>query len=84
MKGLLLLAKPKGESPLAKSSSKPSMMGKPEDGPEEEAEESEEGGSEVEFARLASEATASGDHDAAAKAIVSAIKACMRSYGGEE
>lgn len=82
MKGLLLLAKPKGGSPMAKSAGKPAM-GKPVDGPEEEAEETETGSSEVEFARLASEATASGDHDAAAKAIVSAIKACMRGYGEE-
>ncbi len=42
------------------------------------------GGSELEFARLASEASAAGDHDAAAKAMVNAIKACLRSYGPAE
>lgn len=37
--------------------------------------------SEMTFARLASEASAAGDHDAAAEALVSAIKACVSSYG---
>lgn len=41
------------------------------------AEEVSEAGSEMKFAQLASEATAAGDHEAAAKAMVSAIKACM-------
>lgn len=53
-----------------------------EDG--EEAEESESGGSEKEYARLASEAIADGDHDAAADALVSLVKACSRSYRSEE
>lgn len=41
------------------------------------------GGSEMKYARLASEAIADGDHDAAADALVSMVKACMSSYGGE-
>lgn len=48
----------------------------------EDEEESES--SEMEFARLASEASAAGDHEAAAEALVSAIKACMTSYGAKE
>lgn len=54
-----------------------------EEKPKKEAEE-ESGSSEMEFARLASEASAAGDHDAAAEALVSAIKACMSSYGSKE
>lgn len=50
----------------------------------EEAKESGSGSSEKEYARLASEAIADGDHDAAADALVSLVKACTRSYGGEE
>lgn len=77
MKGLaIVLGKPKSE--------KPSPFGKPEEEPEEEAEESETGSSEKEFARLASEAIAAGDHDAAAEAIVGVVKACMRGYGPKE
>lgn len=45
--------------------------------PKVETEESEEGGSEMEFARLASEAIAEGDHEAGAKALIGAIRACM-------
>ncbi len=52
---------------------------------EEEAEESESsGGSEMAFFKLASEASASGDHEAAAKAFKSGVKACLSSYGGKE
>lgn len=54
-------------------------------GPEEESEEtpdSESGGSEKEFARLAAEAIADKDFDAAADALVSLVKAC-KGYGGE-
>jgi hypothetical protein len=69
MKGLLLLAKPKGDSPMGKG------MGKPDD----EAAEGESGGSEMKFARLASEAMAEGDHESAAKALVGMVKACMAS-----
>lgn len=53
--------------------------------PEEEAEESESGGSEMEFFKLASEASAAGDHEAAAKALRSGVKACMSgSYSEKE
>lgn len=70
LKGLASAMKPKGD-----------YASKPEP---EEAKESDGGGSEMEFAKLASEASAAGDHEAAAKAMVSAIKACMTSYGGKE
>lgn len=69
LKGLAAAMKPKG--PVAKAAP-------------EEAEETSEGGSEMEFFKLASEASASGDHEAAAKALASGVKACMSSYGGEE
>ncbi len=52
--------------------------------PEEEAGESESGGSEMEFFKLASEASASGDHEAAAKAFKSGVKACLSGYGSKE
>lgn len=70
MKALLMLAKgkPNGEPSAA-----------PKEAPAEE--ESDEGGSEMEFARIASESTAAGDHEAAAEALVNAIKACLASYG---
>lgn len=55
--------------------------------PEEDSEATEEsesgGGSAKSFARLASEAIADGDHDAAADALVSLVKAC-KGYGGKE
>jgi hypothetical protein len=55
---------------------------KPPVAPVEEQEKPETDASpEKGFARMASEATASGDHDAAADALVSAIKACMSGYG---
>lgn len=54
---------------------KPKGMSKdmPMDGPEEEAEEGESGGSEKKFARLAAEAIADKDFDAAADALVSLV-----------
>lgn len=76
--GVLLAAlKPKGSSPKEPAGEAPSK-------PAMEDEESEKGGSEMEFARIASEASAAGDHEAAAEALVSAIKACMSSYGSKE
>ncbi len=77
MKGLALIMgmKPKGGA-------KAPPFGKPADEePEEEAEASEGGGSEKEYAKLAAEAIADGDTDAAADALVSMVKACMGSYG---
>jgi len=67
---------------LGKKSMTPSPFEKPK--PEVEAEESEHGGSEMEFFKLASEASAEGDHEAAAKAFKSGVKACMSGYGGKE
>lgn len=43
--------------------------------PGEAVEEEETGGSAKEFARLASEAIADGDHEAAADALVSLVRA---------
>ncbi len=64
---------------LGKSSAPKGPLGaKPE---AEEPEEESAGGSEKELAKLASEASAAGDHDAAADALVSMVKACMGSYG---
>lgn len=69
LKGLAAAMKPKGFAAKA--------------APEEEAEEeASEGGSEMEFFKLASEASASGDHEAAAKALKSGVEACMSGYGG--
>ncbi len=60
-------------------------MGKPKGpvapAPKEEAEEVETGGSAMEFFKLASEASASGDHEAAASAFKSGVEAC---YSGKE
>jgi hypothetical protein len=50
---------------------------------ESEAPESEEGGSKKGFARLAAEAIADKDFDAAADALVSLVEAC-KGYGGKE
>lgn len=55
----------------------------PEEDGEGEAPDSEGGGSERKFARLAAEAIADKDFDAAADALVSLVKAC-KGYGGEE
>ncbi len=75
MKGLaLVLGAPKGGS-------KP--PGEPKSAPSMAAAEEDSGGSEKEFARIASEAIAAGDHDAAADALVSLVKAC-KGYGEEE
>lgn len=41
-------------------------------------------GSEMEFFKLASEASAAGDHEAAASALRSGVKACMSSYEASE
>lgn len=68
MKGLALVLSPKGPP-------------KGDEAAPAEAKESAAGGSEKEYARLASEAIADGDHDAAADALVSMVKACMGSYG---
>jgi hypothetical protein len=62
---------------------KPKASSAPKFAPEEEAEEEESGGSEMEFFKLASEASAAGDHEAAAQAFKSGVKACM-SYGTTE
>jgi hypothetical protein len=72
MKGLaaVLGLKPKGP------------MG-PEEEDGEEAPESESGGSKKGFARLAAEAIADKDFDAAADALVSLVEAC-KGYGGKE
>lgn len=51
------------------------LGGKPKND-SEPAEGAKPHDSAMEFARLASEASAAGDHDAAARAIVNAIKAC--------
>lgn len=80
MKGLALILGPKASKGAFKGPPKGFPKGE-ESEPEEETEESESGGSEKEYARLASEATADGDHDAAADALVSMVKACMGSYG---
>jgi hypothetical protein len=76
MKGLALIMgmKPKG-GPKG-----PPVGAEPE---EEEETEAAAGGSETKFARIASEAIADGDHEAAASALVSMVKACMGSYGGK-
>ncbi len=68
MKGLALIIGPKAKAG-------------PEKSEPAEAEESEAGGSEKEYARIASEAIADGDHEAASDALVSMVKACMGSYG---
>lgn len=74
MKGLAIALglKPKGPS-----------MGESEEETDEAAPESESGGSEKKFARLAAESIADKDFDAAADALVSLVKAC-KGYGGEE
>lgn len=81
MKGLALIMgmKPKGGA-------KAPPFGKPApDKPEaESAEAPTEGGAEKEYARIAAEAIADGDTEAAADALVSMVKACMGSYGPEE
>lgn len=78
MKGLLAILGSKGPPKLGDSKEMPAKE------PAEDAEESETGSSEKEYARLASEAIADGDHDTAADALVSLVKACSRSYGGEK
>jgi hypothetical protein len=70
MKGLALI--------LGKAGSPKGGAAEPE---KPEAPEEKSGSSEREYARLASEAIADGDHDAAADALVSMVKACMGSYG---
>lgn len=77
MKGLAAILAPKEgkPSPFGKEPKSDPMM--------PVAEEAEEAGSEVEFAKLASEAIAAGDHDAAADALVSLVKAC-KGYGEDE
>jgi hypothetical protein len=57
--------------------------------PDEESAEDEDsaddsGGSEMEFARIAADAFASGDKEAGAEALVKTIKACMGGYGPKE
>lgn len=69
MKGLAIALGQKPKGPVEEDS--------------EKSKESASGGSEKEYARLASEAIADGDHDAAADALVSLVKACSRSYGKE-
>jgi hypothetical protein len=69
VKGLALVLSPKSPKASEKDESEPAT------------DEDEEGGSEKEYARLASESSAAGDHDAAADALVSMVKACMGSYG---
>ncbi len=62
-----------------------SKLGAEKAAPEaEEAEEDETGGSEMEFARIAADAFASGDKEAGAEALVKTIKACMSGYGPKE
>lgn len=76
LKGFASAMKPKGPTPFAAPMKEEA---------DESSPDSEAGGSELEFAKIASEASAAGDHDAAAKAMVSAIKACMGSdYSSEE
>lgn len=62
------------------------LGGKPKDDSEPASTtEAKPKDSAMEFARLASEASAAGDHDSAAKALVNAIKACMGTpYGPTE
>lgn len=53
------------------------LGGKPKnDSKPEPTAEAEPKDSALEFARLASEASAAGDHESAAKALVSMVKAC--------
>ena len=78
MKGLALVIGPKKAAPP-----KESGYSGPEGPAEEETEASEEGGSEKEYATLAAEAIAGGDTEAAADAMVSMVKACLRNYGGK-
>lgn len=72
MKGLAALLGGKGP---ASKDAKPSPFGDtiPAPAPEEETEESS---GALEFAKIASEAIAAGDHEAAADALVSMCKAC--------
>ncbi len=51
---------------------------------EPDADDAESGGSEKQYAKLASEAIADGDHEAAADALVSMVKSCMDAYGPKE
>lgn len=44
------------------------------------ADEAKPKDSAMEFARLASEASAAGDHESAAKALVNMVKACKGGY----
>ena len=60
MKGLAIVL---GGKPKNDSEGAPADEAKPKD-------------SAMEFARLASEASAAGDHESAARALVNAIKAC--------
>jgi hypothetical protein len=62
---------------------KPKASAAPTFAPKEEAEETEGGDSAMEFFKLASEASAAGDHEAAAQAFKSGVEAC-KSYGTEE
>ncbi len=59
-----------------------------EESPENEDPADDEGGSEMEFARIAADAFASGDKEAGAEALIKTIKACMSSgasgYGDKE
>lgn len=73
MKGLALV--------LGKGPKDPKSPVPPADEPEKP--ETDASG-EMELARLASEASAAGDHEAAAEALVSMVKACMGSYGPEK
>ncbi len=73
MAGLLaLLKKPKAATPSAPSSD------------EEAAPDSESGGSEKEFARLAYQAVKAGDEDAFVDALVGAIRACVNKEDADE
>lgn len=87
MKGLALIlggAKkgPMGKMPMGPTSPEPDAD-EAGGAPDADADDSSSGGSEAKFARIASEAIADGDHDAAADALVSLVKSCMSSYGSK-
>lgn len=78
MKGLAAVLG-KATGPAAKLGPKPPPIEPVE---EEEAEMPDtDASSETELATLAAEALAAGDTEAGAEALISTIKACLRSYG---
>lgn len=84
MKGLALILSGAKKGPMG--GAKPSMGPPSEPDADEvggppDADADDSGSSEMKYARIASEAIADGDHDAAADALVSMVKACMSSYG---